>query len=73
MSNTAITYLVEACAGVFGFTAFCAFILVPAVTSYGKLWERVAAGFLSFYVLAALLGLGVLAGGAVIYVWPRLF
>lgn len=73
MSNTAITYLVIACATVFGLTAFLALVAVPAVTSYGRLWERVAAGFLSLYVLAALLLVGVVVGGVIVYEWPRLF
>ncbi len=65
MSNTAITYLVAACAGVFGFAAFIGLIVIPAWQSYGRLWERLAASFLSLYVLASLVGLGVLIGAAV--------
>jgi hypothetical protein len=73
MSNTAITQLVAACAGVLGFAAFVGLVLVPVVTSYQRVWERVVAGLLSLWVLAALVGVGVLAGAAVIYYWPRLF
>lgn len=49
--------------------AWAVFILIPAWTSYGRLWERIAASFLTLYILAALLGLGVAAGVAVIYVY----
>lgn len=73
MSNTAITHLVLACAAVFGLAAFVWLIAVPAIQSYSRLWERMAAGFLSLYVLATLLVLGLVAGGAVIYYWPRVF
>jgi hypothetical protein len=73
VSNTSITYLVGACAGVFSLAAFCAFILVPAWTSYSRAWERVAAAFLSLYVLAAFVGLGLGAGAAVIWFWDRFF
>jgi hypothetical protein len=73
MSNTAITQLVAACAGVLGLTAFVGLVLVPVVSSYQRVWERIAAGLLSLWVLAALVGVGVLAGAAVIYYWPRLF
>ncbi len=72
MSNAEITYIVLAFAGVFGFAAFAGFILVPAWGAYSRLWERIAATVLSLYVLAALVGLGVLGGGAVIYFWDRL-
>jgi hypothetical protein len=73
MSNTSITYLVAACAGVFSLTAFCAYILAPAWTSYSRAWERVAAAFLSVYVLAAFVGLGLAAGAGVIWFWDRIF
>jgi hypothetical protein len=73
MSNTAVTYLVGVCLGVFGLVAFCALVIVPAVTSYKRPIERVGAVILSLYVLAALLGVGVVLGGLIIYEWPRLF
>ena len=73
MSNTSITYLVGACCAVFGLAAFIALVVVPAVTSYRRTWERVAAVVLSGYVLAALVGLGVLLGAVIVVEWPRLF
>jgi len=72
MSNDTITYLVGACAGVFGFAAYAGLILVPAWGAYSRLWERVAATILSLYVLVALVGGGVLAGAAIVYFWDRL-
>ena len=62
MSNQSVTYLVGAFAGVLGLAAFCALVLVPAVTAYRRPLERVAVVILSFYVLAALVGIGVVAG-----------
>lgn len=73
MTNTAITNLVLACAAVFGLAAFVWLIVVPAVQSYSRGWERLAAGFLTLYALAAVVGIGVAAGGAVIYYWPQVF
>jgi len=73
MSNQTITYLVGACLGVFGLAVFCALVLVPAITAYRKPVERVAVVLLSLYVLAALVGLGVLAGAFVVFEWPRVF
>ena len=73
MSNTAITYLVAACCGVFGLAAYAAWILVPAWTAYTRLWERAAAAFLSLYVLAAFVGIGLVGGAAVVWFWDNLF
>jgi hypothetical protein len=73
MSNTTITYLVGACLGVFGLTAFCALVLAPAITAYRRPLERVAVVVLALYVLAALIGIGVVLGGLVVLEWPRVF
>lgn len=73
MSNDAIVQLVAVCAGVLGFAAFLALVTVPVVATYERVWERIVAGLLSLWILAALVGVGVLAGAAVIYYWPRLF
>ena len=73
MSNQTVTYLVGACLGVFGVAAFCALVIVPAVTSYRRPFERVAAVVLSLYVLAALVGVGVLLGALIVFEWPKVF
>jgi hypothetical protein len=69
MSSTEITYLIAACAGVFSVALFVGLILVPALSSYARVWERLAAGVLSLYVFGVLVGAGVLAGLAVVYYW----
>jgi hypothetical protein len=69
MSKTAINDLVAVCAGTFGLALYAGLILVPAWTSYSRLWERVAATVLSLYVLAVLVGLGVGAALAAVYFW----
>jgi hypothetical protein len=43
------------------------FILVPAVTAYGRLWERTAAGFLTLFILATLVGVGAALGLLVVW------
>jgi hypothetical protein len=67
MSNTSITYLVIACSSVFGLAIFVWLVLVPAWKSYPTLWQRAAATFLAFYVLATLVGIGVLLGAALFF------
>jgi hypothetical protein len=69
MSRTTINDLVSVCAGVFGLALYAGLILVPAWSSYSRLWERVAAGVLSLYVLSVLVGIGVAAALAVVYYW----
>jgi len=73
MSNQAITYLVGAFLGVFGLAAFCALVVVPAVSSYRRPLQRVAVVILSAYVLAALIGLGIVIGVLIVLEWPRVF
>ena len=71
MSNTAITYLVGACAGVFSLVTFAAWVVVPAWSAYSRGWERAAALFLSLYVLLAFLGAGVGVGAGIVWFWDR--
>jgi hypothetical protein len=73
MSNSAITGLVAAFAGVFGLAAFVGLVAIPAVSAYGRLWERLAAAFLSLYVLVVLVGIGIAAGVLVVFEWDRIF
>ena len=56
-------------AGLISLLAFAAFILVPAVGSYGRTWEKATAALLSIFVLAALLLLGVALGVLIVYFW----
>ncbi len=69
MSNSAIISLVAVCAGVLGLAAYVGLILVPAWSSYTRIWERLAAAVLSLYVLAALLGMGALVGYAIFRIY----
>jgi hypothetical protein len=67
MSNQSVIYLVAGACGVLAVAAYAALILVPAWTSHSRLWERLAAAFLSLYALAAFVGLGI--GGGLLVVW----
>ena len=71
MSNTSITYLVAACTGVFSLAAFTAWVVVPAWTAYGTVWQRLGALFLSLYVLAAMIGAGIGLGALFVYFYDR--
>jgi hypothetical protein len=67
MSHTELNDLLIVCAGVLGLCAFVGLILVPAWNAQSRLWERVAATFLSLYVLVALICVGVVAALLAIY------
>ncbi len=63
-------YVLYGAAGVICLAIFVTLILVPALSSYGRLWEKAAAGFLSLFVLAALVVGGVVIGLAIVYYYP---
>jgi hypothetical protein len=65
-------YLLFAIAGAISLVAFVGLILVPAVSSYGRLWEKAVAGALSLIVLLALVLTGIVVGLAVVYYYDEL-
>ena len=72
MSATSIIYLIAAVTGVFSVALWAAFVVAPAVTAYARVWERIVAGFLSLYVLAAFVLVGGGIGAAVLYYYDEL-
>ena len=58
-------------AGAVTLVCYCVFILAPAWASYGRVWERIAASFLTLFILATLLGLGFAIGGLVVWTYDR--
>jgi hypothetical protein len=65
-------YYLFGVAGVISVTAFVTLILAPALGSYGRPWEKLAAGFLSLFVLAALVGLGLGLGVYIFFNWDSI-
>lgn len=53
--------------GVTVLAGYVGFILAPAWASYGRVWEKLAASFLSLFMLIALLAFGVALGLAVFW------
>jgi hypothetical protein len=72
MTNEQIIYAVAIGSGSLGLIAYIAFILVPAWGAYSRIWQRVAASFLTLYVLAGFVILGAAGGAAVVWFWDRL-
>jgi hypothetical protein len=48
-------------------SAYVALILLPAWRCYGRVWERLAASFMTLFILATMLGIGTAIG--LIVVW----
>ncbi|HEY7934490.1 MAG TPA: hypothetical protein VID48_11760 [Solirubrobacteraceae bacterium] len=69
MSRTAVNVLMVVCSSVFGLSAFIGLILVPAWSSYARLWQRLAATVLSLYVLFVLMAIGVSGALLFVYLW----
>ena len=66
LTSLSVTEITLGVSALIALIAFCVFIVAPAWGSYGRLWERMAASFLSLYIGAALLGVGIAAGVGVI-------
>jgi hypothetical protein len=71
VSNETITYVVAAASAVIGLSVYIGLILVPAWQAYSRVWERLAATFLTLYVVAAFMLVGVLVGAAVVWTYDR--
>jgi hypothetical protein len=69
VSRSTVNYLVGGGAVVLGLGLYASLILAPAWSSYARLWERLAATMLTLYVLAVLVGVGVVGALAAIYFW----
>ena len=72
MTNEQVTYLVAGACILISLGAYVSLILVPAWTSYSRTWERVAAAFLSLYVLFAFIGVGAAGGLGIAWFWDRI-
>jgi uncharacterized membrane protein len=67
VADLSTTQIVLAAAAVVVAIGWIVLIALPAWVSYGRMWERIAASFLTLYILAALLGVGAAIGAAIIW------
>ena len=70
VADIAPEYLLFGGAAVVSVLAFTVLILVPALGSYGRRWEKATAAFLSVFVLAGLVLFGIALGVMIVYFWP---
>ena len=72
MTNEQVTLVVAVGCALIALGAYVSLVLVPAWTSYSRVWERMAAAFLSVYVLLAFAGLGAATGLGIAWFWDRI-
>jgi hypothetical protein len=65
-------YYLFAVAGLLSISAFIGLILAPALGSYGRAWEKIVAGFLSLFILAALVLIGLVLGVVIFLNWDKI-
>jgi hypothetical protein len=58
-------------AGAVALVGYSVFILVPAWASYGRVWERLAASFLTLFMLVTLLAVGTGIGFAIVWFYDQ--
>jgi hypothetical protein len=63
------TEIAIALAGGLVIACYVALILMPAWRCYGRLWERLAASVMTLFILATMLGIGVVIGLAVVWTY----
>lgn len=63
------TEIVIALAALLALACYVALILAPATRCYGRVWEKLAAGFLTVYVLGTLLGIGAAIGLVIVWTY----
>jgi hypothetical protein len=63
------TEIAIALAGGVVISCYVALILVPAWRCYGRVWERLAASFMTLFILGTLLGIGVAVGLVVVWTY----
>ena len=71
MDSITPTQLVLILAGLLAVAGYVVFILAPAWVSYGRVWEKFAAGFLTLFMLASLLGVGATIGLTIVWFYDR--
>jgi hypothetical protein len=71
MSNLDLssTEIVIVLASALVLVCYVVLILLPAARCYGRVWEKMAAGLLTLYVLATLLGIGAAIGFAIVWTY----
>lgn len=71
ITTLTVTQIAVGAGALIALTAYAVLIVVPAWTSYGRWWERIAASFMTLFILATLVGFGTAIGAAIVWSWDR--
>lgn len=71
MPDLSATELAVGAGGLIALAAYAVLIVAPAWASYGRVWERIAASFMTLFILATLVGTGAAIGAAIVWSWDR--
>jgi hypothetical protein len=71
LSQLSATEIALGAGGLVALVAYVGLIAIPAWTSYGRWWERVSAVFMSLFILATLLGVGVGVGAMIVWTYDQ--
>jgi hypothetical protein len=71
MADLSATQIAIGAAGLVTLVGYALFVLRPAWGSYGRLWEKFAASFLSLYILVTLVAVGAGIGVAIFLVYAE--
>ena len=72
MSNDTLTVVIAGAAAGISVIAWAILVLVPAWTSYSRVWERLVATVLSLYVLGAFALAGTGLGAAILWYYDEI-
>lgn len=71
LSQLSATEIALFSGGLVALVTYVGLIAVPAWTSYGRWWERIGAAFMSLFILATLLGIGIGIGAAIVWTYDQ--
>jgi len=71
LSDLSVTEIALGVGGIVAVAAYVALIFIPAWTSYGRWWERAAAGFMSLFILVSLVAVGAGIGAALVWTYDQ--
>ncbi len=69
MAELSVTQIAIGVAVLVTLIGYLIFVLRPAWGSYGRVWEKLAASFLSLYILITLVALGAGVGAAIFLIY----
>lgn len=71
LTTLTVTQIAVGAGALIALVAYATLIVLPAWTSYGRWWERIAASFMTLFILATLAGFGMALGAAIVWTWDR--